>query len=292
MRGPGPFVSVMASAVVALAFSFPVYAQGNGKGKGKPHQSSPPSSSPLPSPTGGGPTASGASPLGWVDDASILGPGTIALTFSAMRWSGVDLSEVDFPIVDVSVGLTPRVQLGASIPRIVGGADGTGPVGGIGTSYFSAKYVVLTGASSGVKLAVAPMIQVLGSGATQALPPGEGKTQFGLPVSLEITRGPARLFASTGFFSQGAVFVGGGTSAQLSPRLAMSLSFNRAWANDGVTGFSRDRRELSGGASYFLRPHIAMFGSLGRTIATSDANGAGTTVSGGMTFVVVPSAIK
>ena len=292
MRGPGPFVSVMASAVLALAFSFPVHAQGNGKGKDKGQKSSPPSSSPLPSPTAGGPTTGGASPLGWVDDASILGPGTIALTFSAMRWSGADLSEVDFPIVDVSVGLTPRVQFGASIPRIVGGADGADPVGGIGTSYFSGKYAVLTGTSSGVKLAVAPLIQVLGAGATQALPPGEGKTQFGLPVSLEITRGPARIFASTGFFSQGAVFVGGGTSAQLSPRLAMSLSFSRAWANDGLTGFSRDRRELSGGASYFVRPHIAMFGSLGRTIATLDANGAGTTVSGGMTFVVVPSAIK
>ena len=290
MRGRRQFTSVMASAVLALAFSIPVYSQGNGKSKG--HQSSPPSSSPLPSPTAGGPGTSGASPLGWVDDASILGPGTMALTFSAMRWEGTDLSEVDFPIVDLSVGLTPRVQLGASIPRIVGSADGTGPVGGIGTSYISGKYVVLTGIPSGVKLAVAPMIQILGSGATQALPPGEGKTQFGLPVSLEISRGPARLFASTGFFSRGAWFAGGGTSAQVSPRLGMSMSFSRAWANDGVSGFSRDRRELSGGASYFVRPHLAVFGSLGRTIATSDANGAGTTVSGGMTLVVVPSAIK
>jgi hypothetical protein len=152
MRGPGPFVSVMASAVLALAFSFPVYAQGNGKGKDKGQKSSPPSSSALPSPTAGGPTTNGASPLGWVDDASILGPGTIALTFSAMRWSGADLSEVDFPIVDLSVGLTPRVQLGASIPRIVGGADGTDPVGGIGTSYFSAKYIV----SGGMTFVVVP----------------------------------------------------------------------------------------------------------------------------------------
>src|SRR5437867_4304467 len=182
MRGRRQFTSVMASAVLALAFSIPVYSQGNGKSKG--HQSSPPSSSPLPSPTAGGPGTSGASPLGWVDDASILGPGTMALTFSAMRWAGTDLSEVDFPIVDLSVGLAPRVQLGASIPRIVGSADGTGPVGGIRTSYISGKYVVLTGIPSGVKLAVAPLIQILGSGATQALPPGEGKTQFGLPVSL------------------------------------------------------------------------------------------------------------
>jgi hypothetical protein len=199
---------------------------------------------------------------------------------------------VDFPVVDLSVGLTPRVQLGASIPRIVGSADGTGPVGGIGTSYISGKYVVLTGMSSGVKLAVAPMIQILGTGAAQALPPGEGRTQFGLPVSVEITRGPARLFGSTGFFSRGAWYAGGGTAAQVSPRLAISVSFSRAWASDGLTGLLRDRRDLSGGASYFVRPRLAVFGSLGRTIATADGDGAGTTLGAGITFFVTPSALK
>ena len=72
----------------------------------------------------------------------------------------------------------------------------------------------------------------------------------------------------------------------------MSLSFSRAWAGDDLTGLSRDRREFSGGVSYVVRPQMAVFGSLGRTIATSDADGAGTTVSGGVSFVLGPSAIK
>jgi hypothetical protein len=58
-----------------------------------------------------------------------------------------------------------------------------------------------------------------------------------------------------------------------------------------LTGLSRDRRDLSGGASYVVRPQMAVFGSLGRTIATSDANGAGTTVGGGVAFLFGPSAI-
>jgi hypothetical protein len=37
---------------------------------------------------------------------------------------------------------------------------------------------------------------------------------------------------------------------------------------------------------------MAVFGLLGRTIATSDANGAGTTISGGVAFLFGPSAIK
>jgi hypothetical protein len=109
---------------------------------------------------------------------------------------------------------------------------------------------------------------------------------------MEVGQGPVRVFASTGFFSRGVWFAAGGAGIQASPRLAVSLSFSRAWANDALIGLSRDRRELSGGVSYVVRPQTAVFGSLGRTIATSDADGAGTTVSGGVSFVLGPSAIK
>jgi len=44
----------------------------------------------------------------------------------------------------------------------------------------------------------------------------------------------------------------------------------------------RDRKELSGAVSYALRPGVSVFGSVGRTFATLDANGAGTSVSGGL----------
>jgi hypothetical protein len=287
MRGRSAISSVMASAALAFTCVLPAGAQGKGNGKG--HQSSPPSSSPLPSPGLGGPTVSGATPLAWIDDASVLTPGTMALTISTMHWSGADLSQVDIPIVDMSVGLAPRVQLGASIPHIVGSTDGTGPVGGLGTAYVSGKFAVLTGTSSGVKLAVTPMIEILGDGAVAALAPGDSRTQFGLPVSLEIARGHTRVFASTGFFTGGVWFAGGGAGVQVSRRNAMALSFSRSWVNDELTGLSRTHAEISGSASYLVRPQMAVFGSLGQTIATSDADGAGTTVSGGVTFLLTPA---
>jgi hypothetical protein len=272
----------MASAALVLAVAVPVHAQGKSGSKGNGHKSSPPSSSPLPSPATG--PAAGASPLAWLDDASLLAPGSMSVTTSIMRWSGTDLNEVNFPIIEASVGLTPRFQIGASVPHIVGSADGTGPVGGVGTSYFSGKIALLTG-GSGVKLAVSPVLEVLGKGAVQALPPGQGRTQFGLPVSVELAPGPAHVFASTGFFSRGVWFAGGGVSVQTSPKVGVSLSFTRSWANNGTTGVSRDRRDLSGGASYFVKPAIAVYGALGRTVATTDDNGAGTTISGGVSFL-------
>jgi hypothetical protein len=282
MRGRETISSAFAIAGVALGLAFPADAQAKSN---KGHQSSPPSSSPLPSLVGGGPPASGASLIAWIDDASVLTPGTMALTISTMRWSGTDLSETDVPIVNMSVGVAPRLQLGASIPHIVGSTDGTGPVGGIGTSYVSGKFAILDGRSSGVKLAVTPTIEILGEGAAQALTLGEGRTRFGLPVSVEIVRGSARLFGSTGFFSRGVWFAGGGAGVQVSPRIAMTLSVSRAWADDALTGLSRNRGEISGGASCLVRPQIAVFGSLGRTVATLDADGAGTTLSGGVTFL-------
>jgi hypothetical protein len=273
---PRRYSLMVAGAVVALAAAAPLHAQGlshNDRGGG-PHKSKPPSSNPLPGP------ASGASPLSWVDDASLLAPGTMSLTISAMRWSGTDLSEVDFPIVEASYGVTRRLQIGASVPRVVGSADG--PVGGIGTSYVSGKISILD--DTDVKVAVSPIVEILGAGAVQALPAGESRYRVGVPVSLEVSQGPARMFAATGIFSRGAWFAGGGAGFQASPRVGLSMSFTRSWAPTDIAGVNRDRRELSGGVSYFAKPQIGIYGSVGHTIATTDENGAGMTVSGGVSF--------
>jgi hypothetical protein len=295
--------SIVAAAALVVAFAIPVQAQGksdnaknnNGKssgskdnGVGNEHKSTPPSASPLPSPATG--PAAGASPLAWLDDASLLDPGYMSATISMMRWSGSDLSEVNFPIVEASVGLTPRFQVGANIPHIVGSADGTGPVGGVGTSYITSKIALLTG-ESGIKLAVSPVIEILRQGAAQSFAPGEARTQFGLPVSVELAPGQARVFASTGFFTRGVWFAGGGVGVQFAPKVAGSLSFTRSSASGGTTGISRDRRELSAGASYSVRPLLAVYGALGRTIATADSDGAGTTISGGVSVLFNARAI-
>jgi hypothetical protein len=74
----------MASAALVLAIAVPIHAQGKSNGKGNGHKSSPPSSSSLPSPATG--PAAGVSPLAWLDDASLLAPGSMSVTLSAMRF--------------------------------------------------------------------------------------------------------------------------------------------------------------------------------------------------------------
>jgi hypothetical protein len=288
---------VTAGVIAALAVAVSAAAQGkSGSAPGQNKKGTPPSSTSLPSPTttvtGSSPlsTATGASPLSWVDDASLLDPGSVMLTVSALRWAGTGVSEVDFPIVDATFGLTKRVQFSATVPRVVGGAEGTGVVGGLGTSYFSTKIALLT--DSNVKLAVSPLLEILGTGAVQSLPADEGRYQVGVPVSLEVGGGAIRMFAATGFFTRGAWFAGGGTGFQLTPDMGASISFTRSWARTDVDDLRRDRSELSGGVSYFLSSQVAVYGSLGHTIATSDENGAGMSVGGGVTFLLFPGVSK
>ena len=277
---------VTASVIAALALTSPAAAQGksgSAPGKIKDKQSTPPSSTSLPVLT---PGASSASPISWIDDASLLAPGSGAFTISVARWSGADLSEVSAPIVDAAFGVTKRVQLSATIPYVVGSDDGTGPVGGWGTSYFSGKIAILDDAD--VKLAVSPILEVLGGGAAQSLAEGESRYQIGVPISIEVARGAVRMFAATGIFSRGAGFAGGGAGFPLTPRMGASMSFNRSWAQSDVEGVDRNRSEISGGVYYFVKPQIAAYGSIGHTIATTDENGAGLTVGTGVTFLLTP----
>src|SRR5262252_9463655 len=113
-------------------------------------------------------TSSIASPFAWLDDGRILPPATVTLAVSSLHWQGTGVSEVDVPVTSIAAGVAPRLQLGASIPHIIGNADPAGAVGGLGDLYFYGK-VGLLGDDSPIKVAVAPTIMVLGDGAAQAL---------------------------------------------------------------------------------------------------------------------------
>jgi hypothetical protein len=116
-----------------------------------------------------------------------------------------------------------------------------------------------------------------------------------LPVSVEIDREVIRIYGSSGYFSPGVWYAGAGIGRSLTKRLGVSMSFSRAWTDQGTltpgtAAIAGPRRnDLSGGASYDLTPNLAVFGSLGRTLATAAGNGAGTTVSFGLSLTAGPA---
>jgi hypothetical protein len=286
---------------LALGFlcSTPVLAQGRSSqapGKNKGTTTGAPSRNQLAAvavvPTGG---VNSATPLAWVDDASLLSPGALTVSTSVMRWSGAGISEVDAPIIDVAAGLTPRLQISASVPHVVGSADPNGAAGGVGTSFFGAKIGVYEHAKSSVKVAATPTLQVLGEGVVATLGPDDGRVRWGLPVSAEISRGTLRVYGGSGYFSPGLWFAGAALSKQATSKVFVSGGFSRAWRHSDIADVplsERDHKELSGGVAYVLHPTITVFGSIGRTVMTLAENGAGTSIVGGASFSFAASTAR
>jgi hypothetical protein len=213
-----------------------------------------------------------------MDDAGLMAPGTVWLGASMVSWHGGGASEVVVPVFDASIGLTSRLQLGVNIPRAGGG---------VGTTFFNAKLGVLNDEAHRVKLAVGPTLEILSSASMQSGPAGQARTQWGLPISVEMDGRAARIYGSSGYFSPGIWYAGAGIGRPITSRVGVSLSFSHAWTNtaSAVAPAGGPRRnDLSGGGSFDVTPTIAVFGSIGRTIATAAANGAGTTVSFGLSF--------
>jgi hypothetical protein len=267
------------------------HGQGQGQGQGQGHTSRPPSQSAIAAPIVVAAPV-GAAPFAWLEDATIMEPGSVSASMSVTRWDGSGGSEVDLPVVDVAIGLAERVHLTAAVPRVVDGSAVGGPAGGVGTSFFSAKVAILDGHRTALKVAAAPTLELLGEGAAQSLTPGAGRVQFGVPLSAEIDRGRMRWFGGGGWFSGGVWFGGAGAALRATPRIVASASLTRSWRRDnGIdpTLAAPQRTDVSGAIGYALTPRVSAFASVGHTIATLDENGAGATVGAGLSFFLPPA---
>ncbi len=283
--------------LLTLALSTPAGAQGKSQqSHGNNGHASKPSESVLPAAPsiGGGasPGTAAAAPFAWVDNASLMPPGYVWLGLSTTRWQGSGLSETNAPVLDAAVGVTPRVQFGASAPRVAPSADATGAGGSLGTTFFSAKVAAFRDDRRSVNVAVAPTLEILGRATMEASPDGRSRVQFGVPVSVDIERSVAHLYASLGYFSPGVWFMGTGAARTIGRRTGVAISFSRAWSSppspvDPAPAGPR-RNDLTGSVSVDLTSHVGVFGSLGQTIATAAEDGAGTTMSVGLSLTAGP----
>jgi hypothetical protein len=86
-------------------------------------------------------------------------------------------------------------------------------------------------------------------------------------------------------------FTGAGAGVRATGKVFVSGGFSRSWRRDDtqtVPLADRDRNDVSGSVAYAVTPSVSVFGSLARTIATLDDNGAGTTLAGGISFFIAP----
>jgi hypothetical protein len=261
-------------------------AGGNGGGGGAASAVSPPSEVVLAAPTSLSGSTSVSTPFAWIDNANLMAPGSVWIGISTTRWQNAGVSQTSFPVVDAAIGMTPRVQIGASVPRIAP-SDALGRPAALGTAFFNAKVGVLTDNSKPLKVAIAPTLEVLSPLATQFAPTEQGRVQWGLPVSAEFDKGVSRIYGSSGYFSPGVWFAGAGVGTQIGTRVGVAVSLSRAWSGSPAadTGLPAPRRhDVSTGMSVALTPNVGVFGSVGKTFKTDAQYGAGTSVSVGLSL--------
>jgi len=270
-----------------LASVLPVAAQGNGHGHAYGLLKSA-----APTPSSGGAAqvqpavAGGVRNFGsWLDDASIMTPGSGSLTMSFAWFRAPAYHEFDAPIGDGAIGLTSRVQFGFSVPYYHVSATGGPVVRGIGDLYLTSKVQLLEPSAqhNGFGLAVVPIVTVLSGEADIE----RRRVSWGAPIAMELQKDGWRVFGTAGYFSQGSIFASGALEVQASQRLTITGTVTQSHSTiDDPPGMTlvlnRTRTDVSGGGTWMMRPGLAFFGSVGRTISQQDANAASLVLSGGV----------
>ena len=267
----------------------PVTAQGNGHGHAYGQLKST-----APTPSSGGaaqvhPAVSGGVRNfgSWLDDASMMTPGSGSLTLSMAWFRSSTFHEFDAPIGDGGIGLTPKVQFGFSVPYYHVNAPGGPVVRGIGDLYLTSKVQLRepNADHGGFGVAVVPIMMVLSGEADIE----RRRVSWGMPVALELQRDGWRVFGTAGYFSLGSVFASGAVEVAASSRLTLTGTLTQSHSTiDDPAGptlvLSRTRTDVGGGASWMIRPGAACFGSIGRTISQQDANATSLVLSGGISL--------
>jgi hypothetical protein len=233
------------------------------------------------------PSAGGARAFGtWLDDASIVEPGSGSITLSAGYWRTPAYHEWDVPTADAAVGLTKRVQVGVSVPYFHAGEPGGAVAHGLGDVYISGKVQLRDPArvKRGPGFSITPLLEVL------TAPPSIGASRVGwaIPGNIELRGSRARVYGSAGYFSRGALFASGAVEVPASDRVWITgtISQSHSIGADEASlalGVAQNRTDVSGNVSVAIGPLMA-FGSIGRTISHLDANSTTLMVTGGVTF--------
>ena len=297
--------SVSCAAIVlmscALLVPAPAAAQGNGRGNAYGHNKRPTGTAPSAATSSSSSSSGGLSPVdaagplpegsgvrnfgSWLDDASIMTPGGGFVSFTAGYWRMPGFSEIDVPAFDVGIGLTPRVQAGASVP-VYHTREPGGPVTrGIGDLFLNVKVQLRDPAADKKRLgfAIVPVLEVRSSAPLT----GESRYSWGLPVAAELQRDGWRVYGSAGYFSRGAVFGSGAIEIAVGSRtwVTGTIGESRSIKDDQLSealGLSRTRRDVSGGATFLLSDAMTVFGNVGRTISRRDWNSATLFLTGGV----------
>ena len=209
----------------------------------------------------------------WLDDASALQPGETWFALSMSKWSMPVATGADAPVVDLSVGLAPNVQMSVSMPYFKVSDRAGNSLDGLGDMYFASKVVLRDAATNSFGISVGPTLEYLSETSTTGT--GLRRMNWILPLNIERRLTIGRMYGSTGYFSRGVFFASGALEHALTDKMVVSGALTHSYVTDDQAmseefGLSRRRLDASGTVAYRVSPALAVFGSLGRTIWKRD----------------------
>lgn len=278
---------------LGLAVPGPAHAQGKGRPKA-PRGSSPTTTTPT-SPSTSSPDATATAPAAvpvstyrqfgaWLDDASASARGEGYTSIGVGYWRMLGSSQTNLPMLGVGLGMTDRLQVGASVPFYRARFDG-GSVSGMDDVYLSAKYTLVdpTLTLSEFGLAISPTMELLSAGSP------DGRVHFAIPVSMELRRQPFRVYGSAGLFTRGSFFSGAALewASPLGAVFTGALTQSYSLKDDAVLdslAIGRQRMDVSVGAAFPLGTNAATFVNVGRSLTSLEEGGTSLALSGGISF--------
>ena len=280
-------VSLAAAAALVLC-ARAAAAQGNGRGNAFGHYKSTVSAASNPSSAIAESSIAGTGVRNfgsWLDDASVMETGTGFVSFGAGLFRTPVYREVDLPTIDSGVAIHRRVQIGMSVPYYRASVAGAPVARGFGDTYLSAKIQLREPGAARAGLSVTPMVEVL----SVAPPDGGSRVTWALPASIELQRQGWRVYGSGGYFSRGAMFGSGALEVELTDRTSVSAAISQSYSlrHDDLSaalGLHKSRTDVNGGVAFALRPDIAFYTSVGRTISARDDNSATMMFNAGVTL--------
>jgi len=220
----------------------------------------------------------------WLDDASAAGAGEGYTSIGVGHWRMLGSTQTNLPMLGVGVGVTDRMQVGASVPFYRASYEG-GSASGMDDVYLSAKYTLVdpTLTLSEFGLAISPTMEVLSAGS-----PG-GRVHFAVPVSVELRRQPFRVYGSAGLFTRGSFFSGAALEWSAPGGMALTGSLTQSYSlkDDAVLdsiGIGSQRTDVSFGVAYPLGTMAATFVNVGRSLTSVEEGGTSLALSGGISF--------
>lgn len=220
----------------------------------------------------------------WLDDASAAAAGEAQTSVGIGHWRMIGMTQTNFPMIGMGLGLTDRLQVSASLPFYRANYDGE-VVRGLDDIYLSAKYVLVdpTLTLSEVGLSVSPVVEVLSPGAIG------GRVHFALPVNVEIRRLPFRVYGSGGYFTRGSVFGGGALEWTSPSRLTFTGSLSQSYSirSDAALdalGIGARRADVTGSVAVPIGQVAVGYASVGRSLTRLEEGGTSLSLAGGVAF--------